>query len=138
MSDSVARLLLPGISAAIVLFLTACAGPQHGSTAQGSGANQSKATTASLTSGPGALALGATAPDDLVGLDGPALERLLGEPGLVRRDYPAEVWQYRSATCVLDVYFYPDHDRLAVAHAEARAPSAGGISIHPSRSPVPA
>ncbi|WP_119460480.1 hypothetical protein [Rhodospirillaceae bacterium SYSU D60014] len=45
-------------------------------------------------------------PARMVGLDGVALERLLGEPALVRRDAPAEIWQYRGADCVLDLFLY--------------------------------
>jgi hypothetical protein len=69
---------------------------------------------------------GSGLPGDLTGLDSSALHSLFGTPELVRKDYPAEVWQYRSPNCVLDVYLYPDHDRLTVAHAEARAPKATG------------
>ena len=42
-------------------------------------------------------------PTDLVGLDGTTVEHWFGKPGLVRRDFPAEVWQYRNQACVLDV-----------------------------------
>jgi len=54
------------------------------------------------------------------------LQHLFGTPGLVRKDDPAQVWQYRNQDCVLDIYLYPDHDRLTVAHAEARAPKVKG------------
>jgi hypothetical protein len=37
-------------------------------------------------------------PDDLV--------ELLGEPRLIRRDYPAEIWQYVRPGCVLLVFLY--------------------------------
>ena len=76
-------------------------------------------------------AVSAVPPTDLVGLDGPSLETLLGKPGLVRRDYPAEVWQYRNPSCVLDVYLYPDDERLTVTHAEARAPKIAGDPLRP-------
>ena len=82
-------------------------------------------------SAPGLVAARPAPPGDLVGLDGPELEHLLGAPGLVRRDYPAEVWQYRNPACVLDVYFYPDHDRLTVTHAEARASAIAGDALSP-------
>src|SRR5437867_9484655 len=42
----------------------------------------------------------------ILGLDSGAVRKLLGEPGLIRRDEPAEVWQYRTASCVLDVVLY--------------------------------
>jgi hypothetical protein len=60
-------------------------------------------------------------PARMVGLDGVALERLLGEPALVRRDAPAEIWQYRGADCVLDLFLYQEANGQ-----EASGPEAGG------------
>ena len=45
-------------------------------------------------------------PSQVMGLDGPALEALLGRPGFVRAEPPAQVWQYRGKDCVLDVFLY--------------------------------
>jgi len=45
---------------------------------------------------------------------------MLGQPGLRRREGLAEYWQYRAATCVLDVYFYDIGDFPTVAYVEAR------------------
>ena len=89
------------------------------------------ASPLAASSTPGLVAASPVPLGDLVGLDGPELEHLLGTPGLVRRDYPAEVWQYRNPACVLDVYFYPDHDRLTVTHAEARASAIAGDALSP-------
>ena len=63
----------------------------------------------------------ATAAGDLLGLDEAALKRWIGAPSFIRRDYPAEVWQYRAKACVLELYLYPADDHMAVTHAEARA-----------------
>lgn len=71
----------------------------------------------------------ATQPVDLVGLDGTTVQQWFGKPGLVRRDYPAEVWQYRDQACVLDVYLYPQDDRMTVAHAEVRDPQIQGDAM---------
>jgi hypothetical protein len=30
----------------------------------------------------------------------------IGKPGFIRKDQPAEIWQYRGATCTLDVFLY--------------------------------
>lgn len=60
----------------------------------------------------------------IVGLDGGAVRKLLGEPGLIRRETPAEVWQYRTAGCVLDVVLYDEASGPRVAYAEARTPAA--------------
>lgn len=66
---------------------------------------------------------------DLMNRDAGMLARTLGPAELRRRDGPAEVWQYRSATCVLDAYLYPPRKdaRLRVVRLEARRrPAADG------------
>ena len=105
-----------------MLFVVGCGGSQHAPVA-GNNA-ETAAFQASLNSNRSASP--SAPPADLTGLEPVALQHLFGEPGLVRKDYPAEVWQYRNPSCVLDIYLYPDHDRLTVAHAEARAPKLGG------------
>ena len=60
------------------------------------------------------------AAENLLGTDSAKLETWLGKPRLIRHDDPAQVWQYRNNSCVLDVYLYPAEDELKVAHAEAR------------------
>lgn len=57
-------------------------------------------------------------PEKLLGLDAAALQDLLGDPTLVRRDGDAEVWQYRASACVLDLFIYGDDKR--VEHVELR------------------
>jgi hypothetical protein len=129
-----ARLKLPGFIVTISFGLAGCAGLDNATTAQGASGNPDDAAGTAPTAGvntPGTLAPSAVPPADLVGLDGLSLEHLLGKPGLVRRDYPAEVWQYRNPSCVLDVYLYPDDERLTVTHAEARAPKIAGDPLRP-------
>jgi hypothetical protein len=48
------------------------------------------------------------------------LLRLLGEPDFRRQEPPAEVWQYRGADCVLDLFLYRDPSGVRVAHTEMR------------------
>ncbi len=48
------------------------------------------------------------------------LVQRLGAPDFTRRDPPAEIWQYRSASCVLDVFLYPEDGGLKVVHATTR------------------
>ena len=57
-----------------------------------------------------------------MGLQARELEEFLGTPKLVRHDAPAEVWQYRSTACVLDVFLYQDKPTVGirVKYAEAR------------------
>ena len=72
----------------------------------------------------------ASAPTDptrsaaILGLDSGAVRKLLGEPGLIRRETPAEVWQYRTAGCVLDVVLYDQASGPRVVYAEARTSAA--------------
>ncbi len=74
-------------------------------------------------------------PQQLYGLDSRALEDLLGEPSLVRAEAPAEIWQYRSQTCVFDVFLYDQAqgqagEQLAgprVSYVEARDDAAQRI-----------
>ncbi|MBM3598638.1 MAG: hypothetical protein FJX35_10525 [Alphaproteobacteria bacterium] len=64
-------------------------------------------------------------PKTLVGLTGKQVAELLGRPGFVRRDAPAEVWQYRGADCVLDIFLYAEplgaDGGTKVHHVELRA-----------------
>jgi len=57
---------------------------------------------------------------DLIGLEPRELQDRLGEPALLRRDAPAEIWQYRSALCVLDLFLYRDGAATRVTNAELR------------------
>ena len=64
----------------------------------------------------------------LIGRGAREVAELLGEPGFKRRDPPAELWQYRSTHCVLDLFLYADKGGApTVAHAEVRpVPPVGG------------
>jgi hypothetical protein len=60
-------------------------------------------------------------PSSFIGLDDAELSRTLGQPKQVRKDDPAEIWQYSGADCVVDFYLYAgDAGGLAVAYMEAR------------------
>jgi hypothetical protein len=59
-------------------------------------------------------------PRALIGLTGPQIAEMLGRPGFVRRDAPAEIWQYRGSDCVLDVFLYADGSSARVQHVELR------------------
>ena len=47
-------------------------------------------------------------PNLTTGLNRQLLITLLGEPGFMRRDGPAEIWQYKTLACTLDVFLYKD------------------------------
>ena len=70
-------------------------------------------------------------PERVMGLSPAGVVSLLGEPELRRTEPPAEVWQYRSDTCVFDVYLVTDAGRTTVVYYETR-PRADG-SIRPPR-----
>lgn len=57
----------------------------------------------------------------LSGLSAAQLVARLGQPDFRRTDPPAQLWQYRRAGCVLDVFLYRDAGALRVVHAETRA-----------------
>ena len=124
------RFLQAVAAAAGILSLAACAG-SHPRTA-------SMAPTAATASQPDVTPDGATGAasftptaGNLVGADPAKLEQWLGKPGLVRLDDPAQVWQYRGQGCVVDVYFYPSGDGMAVSHAEARSQKYTGDPMNP-------
>ncbi|MGH6980649.1 MAG: hypothetical protein ACREFC_05530 [Stellaceae bacterium] len=48
------------------------------------------------------------------------VEALVGNPDFRRVEAPGELWQYRSAECVVDFFFYGSGDRRRVVHADAR------------------
>ena len=59
-------------------------------------------------------------PARLMGLDRAGLAKLLGNPELLRREPPAEIWQYRGGSCVFDVFLYEEAGRQRVTYLEAR------------------
>lgn len=56
----------------------------------------------------------------LESLSAPEVIARLGRPDFTRHDAPAELWQYRGASCVLDLFLYPDGQDLKVVHAQSR------------------
>lgn len=59
-------------------------------------------------------------PQRFVGLAKTRVDGLLGPPDQLRREPPAEVWQYRTETCILDLFLYEEAGDLRVIHVEAR------------------
>lgn len=56
----------------------------------------------------------------LTGLSPTELVALFGEPDFRRTEPPAELWQYRSAECVLDIFLYRGTAGAHVLHSEMR------------------
>ena len=59
-------------------------------------------------------------PASVMGLGQDALAAHLGEPRMIRREPPAEIWQYRTSDCVLDVFLYEENGATSVTYIEAR------------------
>ena len=66
-------------------------------------------------------------PGELVGMTGGEVAELLGRPGLLRREPPAEVWRYAGPSCVLHIFLYPDDagPDYRVTFYETLGPDAG-------------
>jgi hypothetical protein len=60
------------------------------------------------------------APDSLTQLTRQDIGFLFGTPTMQRRDADAEIWQYKTKSCVVDFYFYGDGKETA-GKAAARA-----------------
>jgi hypothetical protein len=69
-------------------------------------------------------------PSDLTGMSHFQVIGLLGEPGFKRDDDPAQIWQYRTKTCALDVFLYRSGDETVyrVDHFEARHREKGEVT----------
>jgi hypothetical protein len=56
----------------------------------------------------------------LNGLSASELKAALGDPTLLRRDGPAQLWQYAGSGCVLHVFLYEDNGSFRVTYSEVR------------------
>jgi hypothetical protein len=56
----------------------------------------------------------------LTGMAPAELVARLGEPDFRRSEPPAELWQYRTADCVLDIFLYADGDGYRVLGSATR------------------
>ena len=142
------------ITGAAALLLAACQVPPHAvktantaapvqsGTPEISKAETSKADAAKPTIAPKATPLATTPavahgetirptatrlsgdPKELVGLDHTALRRVLGKPAQMRNELTAQVWQYVTGDCVVDLYLYNRDGGLKVTYVEARSRTA--------------
>ncbi|KLN60666.1 hypothetical protein WH96_09190 [Kiloniella spongiae] len=55
-------------------------------------------------------------PKQLLGINTDALKDLLGTPSFIRKESPAEIWQYNAKDCVLDLVLYD----AVTSYVEAR------------------
>jgi len=63
-------------------------------------------------------------PKELIGLDHAAVRRALGDPTRIRNELPAQVWQYVTGDCVVDLYLYQQSGAMKVTYIEARSHTA--------------
>ncbi len=68
-------------------------------------------------------------PQQLYGLGPVALDGLLGQPSLIRIEAPARIWQYRSQSCVFDIFLYEEAGGPRVTYIEARDGEAQGVEV---------
>jgi hypothetical protein len=135
-----ARSLLGGfgmelrVRAAAVAAVIAIAGALSACAAPG---NSATSTTA-------AADIGQT-PDfkKLAGLKPAEVLSMLGTPDLKRTEPPAELWQYRAADCVLNLFFYDEAGGYRLTHIEAwqRSLASGGSApahCHDEDAPIKA
>ncbi len=66
-------------------------------------------------------------PGQLMGLDRGGVAALLGDPALIRREEPAEIWQYVTSGCVFDVVLYAAGQRYTVSYLEARDEASAAV-----------
>ena len=111
----------------LLLLTAACNGAGNSAAAGGpvtgaTGAENEEQLALMTPPAPGTLA-----PAALKGMSAGALRRALGKPGFVRRDPPAEIWQYRVKVCTLDLFLYEEKGRMAVTHYAVRTPGGGSV-----------
>ncbi len=58
-----------------------------------------------------------------MGLYDAEVTALFGPPAFTRRDKPAEIWQYRDGSCILDVFLYETGSTHVVKHVDIRSTS---------------
>jgi hypothetical protein len=123
-----AGLTLRAAAVGLLLFVAGCATPEDApgpnakkdaGTAPKAG-ESSAAMAASGVTPVGALKSARYDPEEFVGYAPDGLLPVLGAPDFVRRDGPAQVWQYRAENCVFDLFLYGDGNSSRVTHVELR------------------
>jgi hypothetical protein len=106
----------------LALAAASCAPPPH----VGSGTSTGAVPSAPRETDAEPAKAGArpVAPPTLVGLAARDVEGLFGRPRFVRRDGPAQIWQYGTDACTLNLFFYREAAGFRVRHFELRDRSA--------------
>lgn len=69
------------------------------------------------------------APESLIGSEEGAVIKLVGAPGLVRREKGVDVWQYTDETCTLLLFFYDKEGARRLTYLEAMPKAPGGEAV---------
>lgn len=113
------------VAAAVLILITVsgCASSNGSATATANAAAEFPASELPRTA--------SRAPEikDLAGLKPADVISILGQPDLRRNEPPAELWQYRAADCVLNLFFYSEAGSYRLAHAEAWQRTLAGGSV---------
>ncbi|MBM85406.1 MAG: hypothetical protein CMM47_05235 [Rhodospirillaceae bacterium] len=67
-------------------------------------------------------------PQRLLRMGGGKVTSILGTPKFVRREASARVWQYRTVSCVLNLYFYNEADGLRVVYYQFHSTEGAPVS----------
>ena len=109
---------------AACLLLAACAAPNDGPrmdiAAPAAPASDEIPVSNAAPTTPDRAAI-KTDPSRLKGMNADAIRALMGDPDFLRRERPAEVWQYYGRGCVLDLFLYGENGVGRVAHVDLRA-----------------
>jgi len=118
---------LPAILALLgPLALGACVSDGGGAASGGLAGSGASSGSGSELASRGASS---TATRELVGKSESDVRSELGAPAFKRTDGPAQVWQYRGASCLLDVFLYKEGGGgFRVKHAELRRRGGTGLS----------
>lgn len=115
-----------------VSFVLAAAALSGCATLPPDGAAQGpSATTAPAKAPPraGDKRIDAPAPETLIGSDEAGIVKLVGSPGLVRREKGVDVWQYTDDTCTLLLYFYDKEGARKLTYLEALPKTKDGEDV---------
>lgn len=117
------RRFLAGLTAC--LLLAACAAPDDEQRMEDAAipapsAPETVAPAQAALAAPDRAAIKAN-PARLKGMSADAVRALIGSPDFLRRERPAEVWQYYGRGCVLDLFLYGENGVGRVAHVDLRA-----------------
>jgi len=109
----------------LALLVSACAGGPLRAPGDGSdGADRSGGGAGGGLSGRPA----ATVLEQLKGLTKTEIERRFGSPAFRRSEANAEIWQYRTRTCSLDVFLYRQpNNSVTVSYAAVRGPAGAQV-----------